>query len=450
MSASPTAPSPGTDSAEGELPSSVGGGLSRLGSDTGWGIVGELATLVVTLVSFKLVSSGLGNVGYGYLGAIYGLTGLLSGLTVIPLGGAAMQHLVASREDRLSVARSITSLTLGLGAIATVLGLLLCSFMLDGVGLGVFAVYCLQVLVVAGLFGLINTFVHATVGYAAAARFRVLQATIRLAAVLALWSTTDITLWTIAVFEVIGATVALAASTVLAARRFGLRLSVGRVDVAHLRSTGLYSTTAVSFAIQNDFDKTIMVSNGHVADNGRYTAAYRIVAMVQIPLNQLVFATHHRFLHWGHDDEHDTIRITLMLSMLAVGLGILGGGAVYLAYPLVEAFLGDEFADTRVIFAALIPMVCLRGAGFFPYNALMTYRKFGLRVVAIGTSATISLVLYLVLIPSMSWHGAIIGTLVGETTLVVMSWVLLLKAHRQRGTGVAAVPRASTVAVPPT
>ena len=450
MSASPLAPPPGADSAEEELRSSVGGGLPRLASDTGWGIVGEVTTLVVTLVSFKLVSSGLGNVGYGYLGAIYGLTGLLGGLTVIPLGGAAMQHLVAGREDRRAVARSITSLTLGLGAVATALGLLLCSVMLDGVGLGLFALYCIQVLGIAGLFSLINTFVHASVGYAAAARLRVLQATIRLVAVLTLWSTTDITLWTIAVFEAAGATVALAASMVLAARRFGLRLGVGRIDVAHLRSTGLYSTTAVSFAIQNDFDKTIMVSNGHVADNGRYTAAYRIVAMVQIPLNQLVFATHHRFLHWGHDDEHDTIRITLMLSMVAVGIGILGGGAVFLAYPLVQAFLGDEFAGTRVIFAALIPMVCLRGAGFFPYNALMTYRKFGLRVIAIGTSATISLVLYLVLIPSMSWHGAVIGTLAGETALVVMSWGLLLNAHRQRRADAADAPGTSSETVPTT
>lgn len=435
MSAGRAAPSPGTErAAEEESPGSVGGGLARLGTDTGWGIVGDVVTLLVTLVSFKLVSSGLGTVGYGYLGAIYGLTGLLGGLTVTPLGGAAMQHLVADREDRMSVARSITTLTLVLGAAATALGLVLCHLMLDGVGLGVFAVYCLQVVIVAGLFALINTFVHATVGYAEAARLRVLQATIRLVTVVTLWATTDITLWSIAVFEVIGAALALTATMMLTRRRYGLQLGLGRVDVAHLRSTGLYSTTSVAFSIQNDFDKTIMVSNGHVADNGRYTAAYRIVAMVQIPLNQLVFATHHRFLHWGHDEEHDTIRITLMLSVVAIGIGLLGGGAVFIAYPLVQAFLGDEFSGTRTIFAALIPMVCLRGAGFFPYNALMTYRRFGLRVVAIGTSATISLVLYLVLIPSMSWHGAVIGTLVGEAALVVMSWVLLLQVHhRHRG-----------------
>ena len=61
----------------------------------------------------------------------------------------------------------------------------------------------------------------------------------------------------------------------------------------------------------------------------------------------------------------------------------------------------------------LAPLMIVRGFTHFPLNALMGLGHTLARLWCIVASATVAMVLYITLVPSMSWKGAVIGSYFG-------------------------------------
>jgi O-antigen/teichoic acid export membrane protein len=80
-------------------------------------------------------------------------------------------------------------------------------------------------------------------------------------------------------------------------------------------------------------------------------------------------------------------------------------------------------------------------------NGLLGLSRNRVRATILLSNAVLSLVLYVALIPTFSWRGAVAATLIVESTLFVSAWVALAACQRRATdagaiAAVAATPRA--------
>jgi O-antigen/teichoic acid export membrane protein len=161
-----------------------------------------------------------------------------------------------------------------------------------------------------------------------------------------------------------------------------------------------------------------------------YGAAYRIVQFGLLPVGTLVGVSHQRFLKHTDGDKKQHMRRSLQFAGVTAIYGVVFALGVYICAPLLGFLLDDEFKDAIPMVRWLTPLVVLRGLAIFPLNGLMGLGKTALRTGLLLGSAAFSMVLYVALIPSMTWKGAAIGTVVGEAALAVAAWALLIKYQR--------------------
>ena len=112
--------------------------------------------------------------------------------------------------------------------------------------------------------------------------------------------------------------------------------------------------------------------------------------------------------------------------------------------------MGEEFSGSVTMVRWLTPLVVLRGLAIFPLNGLMGLGKTFLRTVLLLASAAISMVMYIVLVPTMTWKGAVLGTIIGEALLAVAAWVLLLVYQQRDDDRIDAAEAASMETAPAT
>ncbi len=162
-------------------------------------------------------------------------------------------------------------------------------------------------------------------------------------------------------------------------------------------------------------------------DVGLYSAAYRLVMLAVIPINALVTSSYRTFVdpavgqHFRRAAKY-TLATTVYCTVTA-GLLIL---VAPFALPLV---VGDGFDGAVSITRWLAPLMIVRGFTHFPLNAIMGLGHPRVRLVCIAVSATVAMGIYVVLIPSMSWKGAVIGSYVSDTVLAVLAWVMLWRVR---------------------
>ena len=79
----------------------------------------------------------------------------------------------------------------------------------------------------------------------------------------------------------------------------------------------------------------------------------------------------------------------------------------------------------------LSPLVAFRSMAMFALNGLMGLGHVTLRTVLLVFGAVLSLAMYIALIPSMSWRGAVWGTLISESVLAATTWTALIVLERR-------------------
>ena len=100
--------------------------------------------------------------------------------------------------------------------------------------------------------------------------------------------------------------------------------------------------------------------------------------------------------------------------------------------PWVPDILTSDFAGTSQILQLLAPFVILRSIGAFPMNGLLGLGRNDVRTRLLVGNALLSIVLYIALIPTYSWRGALVSTLISESSLFASSWAGLAFCERRQ------------------
>ena len=399
--------------------------------DTVWATGLEGLQLAVMLLSFTLLGKQLGPVGFGAYASMYALIGILGGFVYSGVTLAVVQHLVRDKDDLNRVITSCLGLVLLAGLGGAVIGTAVGQYTVPGVSFRVVACFMLAELVGTASIELLAAAVYARDGVAVAARYRVVPLLTKLVTLLVLYATGQLTIAALGVAYLMLYPVMALGVGVAVGRRYGVRIRPGRPSSAHLRSSGLYSTTISAINLQNDGDKVVLGAAKLGAEVGLYAAAYRLVLMGMVPLRALLNASHRRFLEHDPAARNQHLRRAMTFSAIGSAYGIVFGVALFAAAPLVTVLLGDAYQGAVVMLQVLAPIVAVRSFAEFGLNGLLGFGRVGVRTTATIIAAGTAIALYVVLIPTLGWKGAVIGTYASELLLAGLAWAALIRFQLQ-------------------
>ena len=390
-------------------------------SDGASGLVLEVCQLVGTFVFFALVGRGLGPTDYGSFAAMYSLIGVSLALAHIGPGLAFLQSAMASSAR--AVAAHYFPIYAAFIAVSVAVVLATSRFVLPRL-----SVWTVVLFMVAELFGTTLVQIARTLrlivnGFRATVVLQLTLVVVKTVAVVALYVTDSLTLRSYGVVYSICCVVIGAVAFWKVTASVDVPRRFGRLRREHVSTTMTMSSTLLVFNLHNDGDKLTMSANGLGADLGLYAAAYRMVLLAVIPINALVASSHRTFVDptVGRQMRRAakyTMATTVYTTVAAVGLIL----AAPIALPLV---VGDGFSGAITMTRWLAPLMIVRGFTHFPLNALMGLGHTLARLWCIVASAVVAMVLYITLVPSMSWKGAVIGSYLGDFVLAVAAWFML-------------------------
>lgn len=395
-----------------------------------WALALEVTTLGGTILAFMLLGRSLGAEGYGAYATLYAIIGPVVTLAASGVVLAQLQHSVAEGESLAGTARSCLSIVLVLGSVLTVLSCAISFAIVDGLGpVAIVSIVAIELLTTPIVLVAATT-EQAGTSFAGAARIRLLLVAGRAVAVIALFLAGALTVANLGVAHLVWSLVLGVYMLRRIGRRYGFRLVPGRIERSHVRTNFVFSTAISADAVGNDGDKVVLAANGFVTDTGLYAAAYRVIQLGLIPLGALANTTHVRFLERSRVPGYH-LRLAMRYSGIALAYGIAFGLAVIVAAPLLPIVVGSSFEDSVEIVRWLAPIVALRGLGMYSLNALLGLRRTGLRTGIVVANAAFGVVLYLTLIPSRGWRGAMAATLITEALQVIMTWTALVICQRR-------------------
>lgn len=421
-----------------------------LAGETMWGLIFEAVSLFSTLLAFTFLGRSLGTAGYGDYASLYAIIGPLGVLAASGVTLSLMEHVLRDREDLERTVRSCLSITLGIGTLLTVIGVLIASWVVPTLAISTIAAVILLEFVAQPIGQIAATTVQVTSGYTPSMQLRMIPLALRVIIIVTLHALGNLTITTLGVTHLISAFVLSTLLMQAVARHYRINGAPGRMRGAHLKTSAIYSAGISGLSLQNDGDKAVLASYGYREETGLYSAAYRIVQFGLLPVSTLVGVSHQRFLHHEEGDKRQHLRRSLRFAGVTAAYGIVFAIGVVVIAPILPRLMGEEFEGSVEIVRWLAPLVVLRGLAIFPLNGLMGLGKTFLRTMLLIGSAVLSMALYITLIPMWNWKGAVVGTIVGEAVLAVVSWWLLLVYQRRDDERIEAAERASTEAAPAT
>lgn len=418
------------------------GRLRRRGmaGDSAWGMALEIASILGTIVAFTLLGRTLGAEGYGGYASLYAIFGPLVTFAASGVTLALLQHVVRDREGLEVTARSCLSQAIVIGAMLSAVGGVVAFWVIDTLSAVAILALLLVEFVMSPLVNVAAATVQAASGFAGAARIRLGLVVGRMVVLVALFAAGSLTVESFGVSQLIWSAVLAVISLRSVGRQFGFAFRPGRMHRRHLTTNALYSVAISADAVGNDGDKVVLAASGYRVETGLYAAAYRIIGLGLVPIGTIVNVSHKRFLESERGRRREHLDLALRFSSVSGAYGIAFGLCVFLAAPLFPMLMGDSFEGSVTMMRWLAPIVFLRAIGIFSLNALMGLGQVHLRTAIVFVNAAFGVVLFLVLIPSGGWEGAVTASLITEVMQVLLTWGALIVCQRRADQAMDAAP----------
>lgn len=403
------------------------GGLAR---ESMWGFAYEGVALVSTIVAFTLLGRTLGPVGYGDYASLYAIVGPLGNLAASGVPLALLQHVVRDKTDVESVVRSCLTLTIVFGSALTMLGVFVAALVVPTLGLSTISAIILLEFVSLPVGSIAFTAVQSISGYIPATQLRLIPLLVRLAVIVALSASGQLTVTSLGFVYLGVSTVMSLVALRVVANRYRISPWPGTPRSRDMKTSMQYSLGITGMSFQNDGDKAVLAAYGYREETGLYAAAYRIVQLGLLPVGVLFGVSHQRFLQHHEGERNQHLRRSVKFAAVTAAYGLVFACVVVVIAPVLPRLVGEEFRGSVEMVRWLSPLVLLRSLALFPSNGLMGLGKTFLRSILLVVTAVVSMTLYIVLVPIMNWKGAVVGTMVGEALLAVLAWYFLLRYQR--------------------
>jgi O-antigen/teichoic acid export membrane protein len=408
---------------------------SRIGRNSLYTIAGQLSLTLLQALQFFVIARALGPHEFGRVASVIAITSMLLPFSGLGLGNIAIKRLARGQGE--------AAMYLGNGVfVATVTGLV--AVMLAVVAGGNFLNDSSAWLLIA-LFGVSEILLTKYTDIAAHVLFGLerqraavaivnLHMLIRLAFAAGLYyfvSAPSALQW--AVLHLTGGLLTLMIVMTATVKGVGRPVVKPKLAWSDARQGVFFSVTLSSRSVCTDIDKAVLARFGPMDVTGAYTAAYRLVYMAYMPVIAALFAVQSRMFRDGaagglEGTRAFAARLGLMGSAYCIMLAVL----IYGFAPLVPWLLGDAYALSSDVMRALCLLPLLLMIQSVCSEALNGADAQNVVAGIHAAGAVASLLLNLLLVPMLSWQGAVYAAY-GTQVLLVVGVIAASVRIRRRG-----------------
>lgn len=190
-----------------------------------------------------------------------------------------------------------------------------------------------------------------------------------------------------------------------------------------------------SKTVYADIDKFMLMNNGALSVAGSFTAAYRIVTFVFIPIQAVVYSSNTEMFRAGRQGGLAVWGIIRRLGIPIMGCSLLGAGALVVGSKVAPLVLGRGYGATGGMLVFLLGLPAVQGAHYLFGDILMGMGRQGARGAAQVGVALFNIGANLLLIPRFSWRGAVAATYVGEGGMAALFAIWIWRFYRKEVKG---------------
>jgi O-antigen/teichoic acid export membrane protein len=336
------------------------------------------------------------------------------------------------RQEPLDlVARKSLTITLALGSLLSVIGIVVAVLIVDEMPLVAIIVIVIDQFIVSPLVMIAAATLQSASLFSTATKMRLSMTVARTLVVVSLFALGALQVQTYVLLNVTVLLVLAIVSLRMVGRKLGFRFLPGPFERSMLKTNAGYSVSISAYSFQNDGDKTVMTANNLLVDVGLYSAAYRVVMMGMTPVNAFLSASHTTILEQAEHVKGHHLRLSIKYARLLTVYGLVFSVCAVLIAPLLPLLTGDKFEGSVTMMRWLAPIVFFRALGATPINGLLGLGRMGYRTAINVSVAILSVALYVTMIPAWGWQGAVIATMIGEVVNVTLSWTALVFLQRK-------------------
>ena len=203
-----------------------------------------------------------------------------------------------------------------------------------------------------------------------------------------------------------------------------------------------FSINVSSAMLKGDADKWLLGRMNHLAANGIYGAGYRILGIAYVPNMALGEATYAQF--FAVSGPKEALALAKKLSLAALAMNSVTGFVTLIGASYITGLLGDSYNEAAEVLRWLAFVPLLSAWQLFAGNALSGIGHHRIRLYQSMSSAVLNIGLNIALIPSMSWRGSALATIITEIWLVVLHWRTLFRLASSAPAPPAAMAEATT------
>ncbi|MFT7475345.1 MAG: O-antigen/teichoic acid export membrane protein [Verrucomicrobiales bacterium] len=404
-------------------------GATNLFRNTGFIFAADLLFALGRALTFFLLGIAMGVDQLGQYAAVLGLTQL-----IFPASRWGIAHIMVRNVTRGEPFAAGWSKVVSVNVLGGLLG--------SAVSVAASAILfdvSLRTTFLIGLSQLIGLGVQQAGGMAAAAHGRAqigllinaINTTLRVGAILIFFyavSTQTIDVWA---YFLVTTMLAGAVTTLTVIRTtLGGRIRFALPTRLDLRMGAGFVFVDSANSAQADLDKVVLGGFGLDADTGVYAAAYRVADLASLPLGALVRASYSEFFRRGSKTIAEAVRYARKLTIASVSYGLVAGVLLWVTAPLLEVLMGSQFEDSVTVLRWIAFVPAIRAAQFFPANVLTGSDRQWVRARLMTGTASLNLVMNIILVPRHGWRGAAVTTMISEAVFTLLLWMAVNRALR--------------------
>lgn len=397
-----------------------------------WSLIGFGGRSVFSLFVFFAIGRSLGTGGFGDFAGVIALATLAAPLNTMGVGEALVQK-VSRDPDRFSEAwGEVLLAAVSIGLVVFGLTTLIGAILFDSVSIGAIALLTAMEFLSIALVANHARACYAADHYAASAAHAVGEGMCRAVGAGVFWASgSDDLLWLGALM--LGAvSVSSFVSTVWLWRSMG-RPTVRRTQLLRSAREGApFALGQSSSQIQNNVDKTMLLSYGFRDDNGIYAAGFRLIGYSTMPMMSIFQASLPEFYRQGEVGVASALMQSRRIRKPVLAAAVFGSVASVIAAPIAAWLLADQFDGVIPVAIALSAYPILKAVQTLWGDVLTGTGRQGLRARLQLATALVNVGLNVFLIPAYSWKGAAASTYVSEVLLFGLIFVGVNRARKSQ------------------
>jgi O-antigen/teichoic acid export membrane protein len=196
----------------------------------------------------------------------------------------------------------------------------------------------------------------------------------------------------------------------------------------NLREGFFFCLSPSSQSVYNDFDKSILPKFVSLEVTGNYSAAYKIIDALCVPLKALLQTFYARFFIKGADGVAAGRKLALRLLPVFVLYSAFAISFLLFFARYIPLLFGDLYHDAVSIILLLSPVILFRAIHSLGADALTGVGLQAKRSLLQVGVAILNAILCLILIPAKGWVGATWASLLSDGILALLIWMMIFSA----------------------